>query len=155
MLSHSFYKTHHKKCNTIELLHFSFFKNTHFFIGHRSALQTDQLTCTIFLHSYAFVMCAAAGFAWSCWKYMDISGKDVILKAVHVALRARCTFLLASQKCKIPLPRALTQPHTMLISLEGSLPYLECTVLTSLKKNADCLTAIHVYTSWWFILDAA
>ncbi len=47
------------------------FKMRHTFsIGDRSGLQAGQSsTCTLFLRSQDFVMCAECGFALSCFKY--------------------------------------------------------------------------------------
>ncbi len=66
-------------------------------------------------HSQDFVMCAECGFALSCEYACTSPGKDVFLKATYCApnLYVLFSIMVPSQKCKLPLPRALTQPHTM------------------------------------------
>src|SRR4029434_5663148 len=43
---------------------------------------------------------------------MDFHGKDVVLCCSKISMYFPA-LMVPSQKCKLPLPRALTQPHTM------------------------------------------
>ncbi len=88
------------------------FKMRHTFsIGDRSGLQAGQSsTRTLFLRSQDFVMCAECGFALSCWNMHGRPWKRCLLEGNILYFSA---LMVPSQKCKLPLPRALTQPHTM------------------------------------------
>ncbi len=94
------------------------FKMRHTFsIGDRSGLQAGQSsTRTLFLHSQDFVMCAECGFALSCWNMHGRPWKRCLLEGSILCSKISMYFsalMVPSQKCKLPLPRALTQPHTM------------------------------------------
>ncbi len=94
------------------------FKMRHTFsIGDRSGLQAGQSsTRTLFLRSQDFVMCAECGFALSCWNMHGRPWKRCLLEGSILCSKISMYFsalMVPSQKCKLPLPRALTQPHTM------------------------------------------
>ncbi len=94
------------------------FKMRHTFsIGDRSGLQAGQSsTRTLFLRSQDFVMCAECGFALSCWNMHGRPWKRCLLEVSILCSKISMYFsalMVPSQKCKLPLPRALTQPHTM------------------------------------------
>ncbi len=94
------------------------FKMHHTFsIGDRSGLQAGQSsTRTLFLRSQDFVMCAECGFALSCWNMHGRPWKRCLLEGSILCSKISMYFsalMVPSQKCKLPLPRALTQPHTM------------------------------------------
>ncbi len=94
------------------------FKMRHTFsIGDRSGLQAGQSsTRTLFLCSQDFVMCAECGFALSCWNMHGRPWKRCLLEGSILCSKISMYFsalMVPSQKCKLPLPRALTQPHTM------------------------------------------
>ncbi len=94
------------------------FKMRHTFsIGDRSGLQAGQWsTRTLFLRSQDFVMCAECGFALSCWNMHGRPWKRCLLEGSILCSKISMYFsalMVPSQKCKLPLPRALTQPHTM------------------------------------------
>ncbi len=94
------------------------FKMRHTFsIGDRSGLQAGQSsTRTLFLRSQDFVMCAECGFALSCWNMHGRPWKRCHLEGSILCSKISMYFsalMVPSQKCKLPLPRALTQPHTM------------------------------------------
>ncbi len=94
------------------------FKMCHTFsIGDRSGLQAGQSsTRTLFLRSQDFVMCAECGFALSCWNMHGCPWKRCLLEGSILCSKISMYFsalMVPSQKCKLPLPRALTQPHTM------------------------------------------
>ncbi len=98
----------------------SFFKMHHTFsIGDRSVLQAGQSstrTRTLFLRSQDFVMCAECGFALSRWNMHGRPWKRCLLEGSILCSKISMYFsalMVPSQKCKLPLPRALTQPHTM------------------------------------------
>ncbi len=88
-----------------------------FSIGDRSGLQAGQSsTRTLFLRSQDFVMCAECGFALSCWNMHGRPWKRCLLEGSILCSKISMYFsalMVPSQKCKLPLPRALTQPHTM------------------------------------------
>ncbi len=93
------------------------FKMRHTFsIGDRSGLQAGQSsTRTLFLRSQDFVMCAECGFALSCWNMHGHPWKRCLLEGSILCSKISMYFsalMVPSQKCKLPLPRALTQPHT-------------------------------------------
>ncbi len=92
------------------------FKMRHTFsIGDRSGLQAGQ-SRTLFLRSQDFVMCAECGFALSCWNMHGRPWKRCLLEGSILCSKISMYFsasMVPSQKCKLPLPRALTQPHTM------------------------------------------
>ncbi len=94
------------------------FKMRHTFsIGDRSGLQAGQSsTRTLFLRSQDFVMCAECSFALSCWNMHGRPWKRCLLEGSILCSKISMYFsalMVPSQKCKLPLPRALTQPHTM------------------------------------------
>ncbi len=63
-----------------------------------------------------FVMCAECGFALSCWNMHGRPWKRCLLEGSILCSKISMYFsalMVPSQKCKLPLPRALTQPHTM------------------------------------------
>ncbi len=91
------------------------FKMRHTFsIGDRSGLQAGQAsTRTLFLRSQDFVMCAECGFALSCWNMHGRPWKRCLLEGSILCSKISMYFsalMVPSQKCKLPLPRALTQP---------------------------------------------
>ncbi len=91
------------------------FKMRHTFsIGDRSGLQAGQSsTRTLFLRSQDFVMCAECGFALSCWNMHGRPWKRCLLEGSILCSKISMYFsalMVPSQKCKLPLPRALTQP---------------------------------------------
>ncbi len=93
------------------------FKMRHTFsIGDRSGLQAGQSsTRTLFLRSQDFVMCAECGFALSCWNMHGRPWKRCLLEGSILCSKISMYFsalMVPSHKCKLPLPRALTQPHT-------------------------------------------
>ena len=89
-----------------------------FSFGDRFGLQAGRSsTCTLFFFCHAFVMCAEMWFCISLLKYAQASLEKslswrqwMLLKNLDVLFLA---LVVASQKCKLPLPRALTQTHTM------------------------------------------
>ncbi len=90
------------------------FKMRHTFsIGDRSGLQAGQSsTRTLFLRSQDFVMCAECGFALSCWNMHGRPWKRCLLEGSILCSKISMYFsalMVPSQKCKLPLPRALTQ----------------------------------------------
>ncbi len=91
------------------------FKMRHTFsIGDRSGLQAGQSsTRTLFLRSQDFVMCCRCGFALSCWNMHGRPWKRCLLEGSILCSKISMYFsalMVPSQKCKLPLPRALTQP---------------------------------------------
>lgn len=88
-----------------------------FSMGDRSGLPAGQSsTRTLLLRSHAVVTCAECGLALSCWnnqgrpwtrRYLDGS----------ICCSTTCMYLSAlmvpSQMCKLPMPWALTHPHTI------------------------------------------
>ncbi len=99
------------------LSHFRFKMRHTFSIGDGSGLQAGQSsTRTLFLRSQDFVMCAECGFALSCWNMHGRPWKRCLLEGSILCSKISMYFsalMVPSQKCKLPLPRALTQPHTM------------------------------------------
>ncbi len=93
------------------------FKMRHTFsIGDRSGLQAGQSsTRTLFLRSQDFVMCAECGFALSCWNMHGRPWKRCLLEGSILCSKISMYFsalVVPSQKCKLPLPRALnTTPY--------------------------------------------
>ncbi len=92
------------------------FKMRHTFsIGDRSGLQAGQSsTRTLFLRSQDFVMCAECGFALSCWNMHGRPWKRCLLEGSILCSKISMYFsalMVPSQKCKLPLPRALTTPY--------------------------------------------
>ncbi len=88
------------------------FKMRHTFsIGDRSGLQAGQSsTRTLFLRSQDFVMCAECGFALSCWNMHGRPWKRCLLEGSILCSKISMYFsalMVPSQKCKLPLPRAL------------------------------------------------
>ncbi len=150
------------------------FKMRHTFsIGDRSGLQAGQSsTRTLFLRSQDFVMCAECGFALSCWNMHGRPWKRCLLEGSILCSKISMYFsalMVLSQKCKLPLPRALTQPHTMY--RPWLLDLLLVTVwmilfffgpgahgVHSSQKIPEILihlTTVHVSTVWWSIPDAS
>ncbi len=119
ILSHSSCKTSLKVGNSTGLrCRILRFKMHHTFsIGDRSGLQAGQSsTRTLFLRSQDCVMCAECGFALSCWNMHGRPWKRCLLEGSILCSKISMYFsalMVPSQKCKLPLPRALTQPHTM------------------------------------------
>src|SRR4029434_11033846 len=69
-----------------------------------------------FFLSHAFEMCAECGFALSFLNMHGLPWKGCRLKRSICCSKISMHFsalIVPSQKCKLPLPRALTQPHTM------------------------------------------
>ena len=94
------------------------FKMHHTFsIGDKSGLQAGQSSYhTLFFLSHPSEVCAECGFALSCrnmhgrpWKGCRLEG-SICCSKISMYFPA---LIVPSQKCKLPLPRALTQPHTM------------------------------------------
>ena len=88
-----------------------------FSIGDKSGLHAGQpSTCTPFFLSHAFEMCAECGFALSCWNMHGLPWKGCRLEGSICCSKISMYFsalMVPSQKFKLPLPRALTQSHTM------------------------------------------
>ncbi len=62
-------------------------------------------------------MCAECGFALSCWNMHGRPWKRCLLEGSILCSKISMYFsalMVPSQKCKLPLPRALTQPHTII-----------------------------------------
>ncbi len=99
------------------LSHFALQNAPHILYWYRSGLQAGQSsTRTLFLRSQDFVMCAECGFALSCWNVHGRPWKRCLLEGSILCSKISMYFsalMVPSQKCKLPLPRALTQPHTM------------------------------------------
>ena len=112
-----FLQTSLKVCNGTgsSLSHFAFQNAPH--ILYKSGLQAGQSsTRTPFFLSHAFEMCAECGFALSCWNMHGLPWKGCRLEGSICCSKISMYFsalMVPSQKCKLPLPRALTQPHTM------------------------------------------
>ncbi len=90
------------------------FKMCHTFsIGDRPGLQAGQSsTRTLFLRSQDFAMCAECGFALSCWNMHGRPWKRCLLEGSILCSKISMYFsalMVPSQKCKLPLPRALTR----------------------------------------------
>ncbi len=82
----------------------------------RDCRQASQIPVYLFLRSQDFVMCAECGFALSCWNMHGRPWKRCLLEGSILCSKISMYFsalMAPSQKCKLPLPRALTQPHTM------------------------------------------
>ncbi len=149
------------------------FKMRHTFsIGDRSGLQAGQSsTRTLFLRSQDFVMCAECGFALSCWNMHGRPWKRCLLEGSILCSKISMYFsalMVPSQKCKLPLPRALTQPipwQTLAFGLVAgnSLddPFLLWSGAHGVHSNQKIpeilihLTTVHVSTVWWSIPDAS
>ncbi len=143
------------------------FKMRHTFsIGDRSGLQAGQSsTRTLFLRSQDFVMCAECGFALSCWNMHGRIWKRCLLEGSILCSKISMYFsalMVPSQKCKLPLPRALTQPHTMTdpgfgLVAGNSLddPFLLWSGAHGVHSSQKIpeilihLTTVHVSTVWW------
>ncbi len=103
------------------------FKMRHTFsIGDRSGLQAGQSsTRTLFLRSQGFVMCAECGFALSCWNMRGCPWKRGLLEGSILCSKISMYFsasMVPSQKCKLPLPRALIPLFHQGSSSAGSEP---------------------------------
>ncbi len=149
------------------------FKMRHTFsIGDRSGLQAGQSsTRTLFLRSQDFVMCAECGFALSCWNMHGRPWKRCLLEGSILCSKISMYFsalMVPSQKCKLPLPRALTQPipwQTLAFGLVAgnSLddPFLLWSGAHGVHSSQKIpeilihLTTVHVSTVWWSIPDAS
>ena len=108
------------RCATVRGLRcrISRFKMRHTFSFGESGLQAGQSsTHTPFFLSHAFEMCAECGFALSCWNMHGRPWKGCRLEGSICCSKISMYFsalMVPSQKCKLPLPRALTQPHNMI-----------------------------------------
>ncbi len=81
-----------------------------FSIGERSGLQAGQFsTRTLLLRSHAVVIAAVCGFALSCWNTHRLEG-SICCSKTFIYLSA---FIVPSKTCKLPIPYALMQPHTI------------------------------------------
>ena len=88
-----------------------------FSMGDRSGLQAGQSsTCTLLLWSHAVVTCAECGLALSCWNKQGCPWRRRCLDS-SICCSKTCMYLSAfmvpSQMCKLPMPWALTHPHTI------------------------------------------
>ncbi len=143
-----------------------------FSIGDRSGLHAGQSsTRTLFLRSQDFVMCAECGFALSCWNRHGRPWKRCPLEGSILCSKISMYFsalMVPSQKCKLPLPRALTQPHTMTdpgfgLVAGNSLddPFLLWSGAHGVHSSQKIpeilihLTTVHVSTVWRSIPDAS
>ncbi len=154
------------------LSHFALQNAPHFSIGDRSGLQAGQSsTRTLFLRSQDFVMCAECGFALSCWNMHGRPWKRCLLESSILCSKISMYFsalMVPSQKCKLPLPRALTHPipwQTLAFGLVAgnSLddPFLLWSGAHGVHSSQKIpeilihLTTVHVSTVWWSIPDAS
>ena len=114
-----FLQTSLKVCNSTgsPLSHLSFKMRHTFSIVAKSGLHAGQSsTPTLFFCSHAFVMCAQCVFALSCCNMHGRQCKRCRLEGSRCCAKISMYFLalmVPSQKCKLPLTSALTQPHTM------------------------------------------
>ncbi len=155
------------------LSHFALQNAPHILYGDRSGLQAGQSsTRTLFLRSQDFVMCAECGFALSCWNMHGRPWKRCLLEGSILCSKISMYFsalMVPSQKCKLPLPRALTQPpyHDrpwLLDFVAGNSlddPFLLWSGAHGVHSSHKIpeilihLTTVHVSTVWWSIPDAS
>ncbi len=129
-------------------------------------------TRTLFLRSQDFVMCAECGFALSCWNMHGRPWKRCLLEGSILCSKISMYFsalMVPSQKCKLPLPRALTptpyhdRPWLLDLLLGNSLddPFLLWSGAHGVHSSQKIpeilihLTTVHVSTVWWSIPDAS
>ncbi len=174
ILSHSSCKQGLKVGNSTgsSLSHFALQNAPHILYWDRSGLQAGQSsTRTLFLRSQDFVMCAECGFALSCWNMHGRPWKRCLLEGSILCSKISMYFsalMVPSQKCKLPLPRALTQPipwQTLAFGLVAgnSLddPFLLWSGAHGVHSSQKIpeilihLTTVHVSTVWWSIPDAS
>ncbi len=88
-----------------------------FSIGERSGLQAGQFnTLILLLWSHAVVIAAVWGFALSCWNTQGFPWNrrrlegSICCSKIFIYLLA---FIYPSKTCKLPIPYALMQRHTI------------------------------------------
>ncbi len=137
------------------LSHFALQNAPHILYGDRSGLQAGQSsTRTLFLRSQDFVMCAECGLALSCWNMHGRPWKRCLLEGSILCSKISMYFsalMVPSQKCKLPLPRALTQPHTMTDPAFGLVAGNSLDDPFLLWSGAHGVHSSKKYLKYWFI----
>ncbi len=96
---------------------FLFMMRQMFSMGERSGLQAGHFSTRILLlRSHDVVIDAVCGLALSCWKMQGLPWKRRCLDG-SICCSRTWTYLSALmvpfQMCKLPMPHALMQPHTI------------------------------------------
>ncbi len=96
---------------------FLFMMHQMFSMGERSGLQAGHLSTRILLlRSHDVVIDAVCGLALSCWKMQGLPWKrrrldgSICCSRTWIYLSA---LMVPFQMCKMPMPHALKQPHTI------------------------------------------
>ncbi len=96
---------------------FLFMMRQMFSMGERSGLQAGHFSTRILLlRSHDVVIDAVCGLALSCWKMQGLPWKR---RRLDVSICCSRTWIYLSalmeafQMCKLPMPHALMQPHTI------------------------------------------
>ncbi len=119
MLSHSCL-IQASSCSTVLCLLcriFLFMMRQMFSMGERSGLQAGHFSTRILLlRSHDVVIDAVCGLALSCWKMQGLPWKrrrldgSICCSRTWIYLSA---LMVPFQMCKLPMPHALIQPHTI------------------------------------------
>ncbi len=100
------------------------------------------------------VMCAECGFTLSCWNMHGRPWKRCLLEGSILCSKISMYFsalMVPSQKCKLPLPRALTQPHTMTDPGFGLVAGNSLDDPFLLWSGAHGVHSSQKYLKYWFI----
>ncbi len=95
---------------------FLFMMRQMFSMGERSGLQAGHFSTWILLRSHDVVIDAVCGLALSCWKMQGLPWKrrrldgSIWCSRTWIYLSA---LMVPFQMCKLPIPHALMQPHTI------------------------------------------
>ncbi len=96
---------------------FLFMMHQMFYMGERSGLQAGHFSTRILLlRSHDVVIDAVCGLALSCWKMQGLPWKrrrldgSICCSRTWIYLSA---LMVPFQMCKLPMPHALMQPHTI------------------------------------------
>ncbi len=96
---------------------FLFMMRQMFSMGERSGLQAGHFSTRILLlRSHDVVIDAVCGLALSCWKMQGLPWKrrrldgSICCSRTWIYLSA---LMVSFQMCKLPMPHALMQPHTI------------------------------------------
>ncbi len=96
---------------------FLFMMRQMFSMGERSGLQAGHFSTRILLlRSHDVVIDAVCGLAFSCWKMQGLPWKRQRLDGSICCSRTwiyLSALMVPFQMCKLPMPHALMQPHTI------------------------------------------
>ncbi len=96
---------------------FLFMMRQMFSMGERSGLQAGHFSTRILLlRSHDVVIDAVCGLALSCWKMQGLPWKRRCLDGSICCSRTwiyLSALMVPFQMCKLPMPHALMQPHTI------------------------------------------